>query len=309
MCWLWLWLLQVVIHKFSAVSHAELLIEEYLVQRIFPSGTRLINVTFALFVYLLKYTGSLNWAGGGNWFYSQICMCSHSASWEFDIDCGPCRLLECFVHALLYLGRDKVVCQTQEKTNKPDSGSIYILLCNSLDLFLSAFVALLLRVTASQLILSPCWSTLLRPQQTLEYLPHSRCCIKRLINYQLGFPCGRQGNPAARWLCFETKPIKCVWIMSAFNWITVVDLELSELWESVLLIACLESVTSRKLSQNTQHWVRSAGPNQLLIAAPRHRFPVVLVQLFVFCPPDQCSGKPFVRTPHDKLTVAHWLCG
>lgn len=32
------------------------------------------------------------------------------------------------------MGRDKVVCQTQEKTNKPDSGSIYILLRNSLDL-------------------------------------------------------------------------------------------------------------------------------------------------------------------------------
>ena len=40
--------------------------------------------------------------------------------------------------------------------------------------------------------------------------------------------------------------------MSAFNWITVVDLELSELLrECVLLIACLESVTSHKPSQNT----------------------------------------------------------
>lgn len=41
------------------------------------------------------------------------------------------------------MGRDKVVCQTQEKTNKPDSGSIYILLCNSLDLFFSicSFIA------------------------------------------------------------------------------------------------------------------------------------------------------------------------
>ena len=41
--------------------------------------------------------------------------------------------------------------------------------------------------------------------------------------------------------------------MSAFNWITVVDLELSELLrECVLLIACLESVTSHKPSQNTR---------------------------------------------------------
>lgn len=106
-------------------------------------------------------------------------MCSHIASWEFDFACGPCLLL-CFVHGLLYLGRDKVVCQTQGKTNKPDSGSIYILLCNSLDLFLPAFVGLLLRITTRQLILL-CGSALFRTSE--EYLPHCRCCcIKRLIN-------------------------------------------------------------------------------------------------------------------------------
>lgn len=72
--------------------------------------------------------------------------------------------------------------------------------------------------------------------------------------------------------------------MSGFNWITVVDLELSELSDCVLLITCLESVTSHKLSQNSQHCVRSAGPNQLLIPVLQHRFSVVLVQLFVFYP-------------------------
>lgn len=41
--------------------------------------------------------------------------------------------------------------------------------------------------------------------------------------------------------------------MGGLNWITLVDLELSELGECVLLIACLESVTSHKLSQNTQN--------------------------------------------------------
>lgn len=114
-------------------------IEECFVQRIFSGLTPvLINMTISLFVYLLNYrpcTSSLDWAGGCDWDYSLICICSHSASWEFDIDRGPCLLLVCFVHGLLYLGRDKVVCQTQGKTNKPDSGSIYILLCNSLDLF------------------------------------------------------------------------------------------------------------------------------------------------------------------------------
>lgn len=41
--------------------------------------------------------------------------------------------------------------------------------------------------------------------------------------------CGQQANPPAGRLCFETKPIKRVWIRRAFNWITVVDLDLSEL--------------------------------------------------------------------------------
>lgn len=47
------------------------------------------------------------------------------ASWEFDFDSA----------GLFYPSCDKVVYQTLEKTNKPDSGSIYILLCNSLDFF------------------------------------------------------------------------------------------------------------------------------------------------------------------------------
>lgn len=39
------------------------------------------------------------------------------------------------VGGLLNSADDKVACQTGEKANRPDSGSIYILLCNSLDLF------------------------------------------------------------------------------------------------------------------------------------------------------------------------------
>lgn len=104
----------------------------------FLDQTMLIKLTLAPFVYLLKYRPrmiSLNWAGEGGWDYSQICMCTYCAFWEFDIDCRPNQLLEHFVHWLLHMDCDKVVCQTQEKTNKPDSGSIYILLCNSLDLF------------------------------------------------------------------------------------------------------------------------------------------------------------------------------
>lgn len=42
---------------------------------------------------------------------------------------------QCFVHWLFNLGPDKVACQTQEKANTPDSPGIYILLCNSPDLF------------------------------------------------------------------------------------------------------------------------------------------------------------------------------
>lgn len=51
-----------------------------------------------------------------------------------------------FVHGLLYLDRDKVVCQTQEKTNKLDSGSIYILLCNTAEAPPHSLVLLLLLV-------------------------------------------------------------------------------------------------------------------------------------------------------------------
>lgn len=41
----------------------------------------------------------------------------------------------CVVGGLLNSADDKVACQTLEKANTSDSGSIYILLCNSLDLF------------------------------------------------------------------------------------------------------------------------------------------------------------------------------
>lgn len=84
--------------------------------------------------------------------------------------------------------------------------------------------------------------------------PHGRCCIKRLINYTSSV--SYVDNKVTLLLAdcvFKTKPIKCIWIMSGFNWITVVDLELSEPWECVLLIACLESVTSHKLGLNIQH--------------------------------------------------------
>ena len=74
----------------------------------------------------------------------------------------------------------RLSAKTQGKTNKHDSGSIYILLCNSLD-FLSAFVVLLLRITTHQLILLLCWSTLFKASD--EYLSHCRCCIKRLMHY------------------------------------------------------------------------------------------------------------------------------
>lgn len=89
------------------------------------------------------------------------------------------------------------------------------------------------------------------------------------------------GNKETALLVSKTKPIKFVWIMSGFNWITIVDLKLSELQDCVLLITCLESMTSPKLSQ---HCVRSARPNQLLIPVLQHRCSVVLGQLFVFCP-------------------------
>lgn len=41
--------------------------------------------------------------------------------------------------------------------------------------------------------------------------------------------------------------------MSSFNWITCVDLELHLALGVCVANACLESVTSHKLSQNTQH--------------------------------------------------------
>lgn len=41
----------------------------------------------------------------------------------------------CVVGGLLNSADDKVACQTREKANTSDSGSIYILLCNSADLF------------------------------------------------------------------------------------------------------------------------------------------------------------------------------
>lgn len=40
--------------------------------------------------------------------------------------------------------------------------------------------------------------------------------------------------------------------MTNFNWITVVDLELRELRESVFLMMCLEGITSHKSRQQSQ---------------------------------------------------------
>lgn len=51
-----------------------------------------------------------------------------SSAGSLTLTAGPAGV---FVHGLLYLDHDKVVCQAQEKTNRPDSGSIYILLCNT----------------------------------------------------------------------------------------------------------------------------------------------------------------------------------
>lgn len=96
--------------------------------------------------------------------------------------------------------------------------------------------------------------------------------------------------------------------MSCFNWITVVDLELSELSDCVLLITILESVTSHKLSQNSQHCQECRTKPTVDPSTPTSLFCCAGPAL-CFLPPDQCSGKPFVCTPHDKLTVAHWLCG
>lgn len=130
-------------------------------------------------------------------------------------------------------------------------------------------------------------------------MSNCRCYIKRLINYRLCV----NNNPPACWLCLETKPIKCVWIMSGFNWITVEDLELRELWECVLLIACLKIVASHKLSRNsrnTQHWVRGAGPSQLLFPVFQCCFSDVLVQLIVFC--------PLISVVESLLSVALMMC-
>lgn len=115
-CWLAVvWSLPNVIHKKCALSHC--------IRRYFGLGTEncprpnTVNIFVLIpqFMYFLRYKPfmiGLNWAVGGDWDYSQICMCSHCASKEFDFDCGPCLSAGlCFVHGLLYLGRDKVVCQ------------------------------------------------------------------------------------------------------------------------------------------------------------------------------------------------------
>lgn len=73
---------------------------------------------------------SLNWADGGDWDYAHVCIYNHSAP-------GSVRMFSTWTVKLWS-------CQTQEKTNKPDSGCIYILLCNSFDLFfvtICAFMA------------------------------------------------------------------------------------------------------------------------------------------------------------------------
>lgn len=86
----------------------------------------LLNLTLATFVYPLNSrlcTISLSWAAGCDWDYS----CMHVQS----------QFLPglCVVGGLLNSADDKVACQTREKANTSDSGSIYILLCNLLDLF------------------------------------------------------------------------------------------------------------------------------------------------------------------------------
>lgn len=57
---------------------------------------------------------------------------------------------------------------------------------------------------------------------------HCRHYIKRLINYPHASSVSHVDNEVSL-LCFKTKPIKCVWVASSFNWITCVDLELTEL--------------------------------------------------------------------------------
>lgn len=61
----------------------------------------------ALLVYLLKYRSfmiGLSWAGGGDWDYTQTCMCSHTACSEFDFDCGLSMLyIDCYTWTVIKL--------------------------------------------------------------------------------------------------------------------------------------------------------------------------------------------------------------
>lgn len=84
---------------------------------------------------------SLPWSELSCWRWLGLFTCLYVESWCL------LEVWQCFVHWLFNLGPDRVACQTQEKANKPDSRCIYILLCNSLDLFLSLIVVVLQQLT------------------------------------------------------------------------------------------------------------------------------------------------------------------
>lgn len=93
-------------------------------------------------------------------------------------------------------------------------------------------MVLLLRATTRHLILHLYWSTLFKTTVgqwiiVLLQVLHQRRMMSSVSLVE------NKVNHLTWWLCFKTKPIKCVWIMANFNWIIVVDLELSELRESV----------------------------------------------------------------------------
>lgn len=162
--------------------------------------------------------------------------------------------------------------------------SCYVTLV-TLDLFLSVFVDLLLRVTSHQFML---W-LLIFAQDWRIFCPNIG-----LIHFQVSHPCGQQSNPSACWLCLETKPIKRVWIMRVFQ-LDYCRRSSQHVWRA----------WHHQLSQNTR-------TKPTVDSSPSDTAFLLCWSSSLFsAPPDQRSGKLFVCTPphHDKLTVAHWLCG